>query len=55
MKCTQFCIWKYFKHETCTTYFKGSGRAFCAGGDIVALYHLLNKGKQLEIFSLSFE
>lgn len=23
---------------------KGSGRAFCAGGDIVALYHLLNEG-----------
>ncbi|KAG0474267.1 hypothetical protein HPP92_013953 [Vanilla planifolia] len=24
---------------------KGSGRAFCAGGDIVALYHQLNEGK----------
>ncbi|XP_074560531.1 small ribosomal subunit protein mS47-like [Curcuma longa] len=24
---------------------KGSGRAFCAGGDVVALYQLLNKGK----------
>ncbi|XP_057458170.1 3-hydroxyisobutyryl-CoA hydrolase-like protein 1, mitochondrial isoform X2 [Lotus japonicus] len=24
---------------------KGSGRAFAAGGDIVALYHLINKGK----------
>ncbi|PKU64522.1 3-hydroxyisobutyryl-CoA hydrolase-like protein 2, mitochondrial [Dendrobium catenatum] len=24
---------------------KGSGRAFCAGGDIVTLYHLLNEGK----------
>ncbi|KAG4119457.1 hypothetical protein ERO13_D11G082000v2 [Gossypium hirsutum] len=24
---------------------KGSGRAFCAGGDIVALYHLINEGK----------
>ncbi|XP_044481259.1 3-hydroxyisobutyryl-CoA hydrolase-like protein 1, mitochondrial [Mangifera indica] len=24
---------------------KGSGRAFCAGGDIVALYHLINQGK----------
>ncbi|KAK4744847.1 hypothetical protein SAY87_011159 [Trapa incisa] len=24
---------------------KGSGRAFCAGGDIVGLYHLINKGK----------
>ncbi|CAI0393768.1 unnamed protein product [Linum tenue] len=23
----------------------GSGRAFCAGGDIVALYHLINQGK----------
>lgn len=23
---------------------KGSGRAFCAGGDIVGLYHLVNKG-----------
>ncbi|KAF3440056.1 hypothetical protein FNV43_RR18334 [Rhamnella rubrinervis] len=23
---------------------KGSGRAFCAGGDIVSLYHLINKG-----------
>ncbi|KAJ0084617.1 hypothetical protein Patl1_30219 [Pistacia atlantica] len=22
---------------------KGSGRAFCAGGDIVALYHLINQ------------
>ncbi|XP_031393528.1 3-hydroxyisobutyryl-CoA hydrolase-like protein 1, mitochondrial isoform X2 [Punica granatum] len=24
---------------------KGSGRAFCAGGDIVSLYRLINKGK----------
>ncbi|XP_012083650.1 3-hydroxyisobutyryl-CoA hydrolase-like protein 1, mitochondrial isoform X2 [Jatropha curcas] len=24
---------------------KGSGRAFCAGGDIVALYHLINQGR----------
>ncbi|KAJ4727215.1 3-hydroxyisobutyryl-CoA hydrolase-like protein 1, mitochondrial [Melia azedarach] len=24
---------------------KGSGRAFCAGGDIVTLYHLINQGK----------
>ncbi|GAB4861947.1 hypothetical protein Ancab_037202 [Ancistrocladus abbreviatus] len=24
---------------------KGSGRAFCAGGDIVSLYHLLSEGK----------
>ncbi|KAK4794201.1 hypothetical protein SAY86_012195 [Trapa natans] len=24
---------------------KGSGRAFCAGGDIMGLYHLINKGK----------
>ncbi|PKA56456.1 3-hydroxyisobutyryl-CoA hydrolase-like protein 2, mitochondrial [Apostasia shenzhenica] len=24
---------------------KGSGRAFCAGGDVVTLYHLLDKGK----------
>ncbi|XP_010056417.2 3-hydroxyisobutyryl-CoA hydrolase-like protein 1, mitochondrial [Eucalyptus grandis] len=24
---------------------KGSGRAFCAGGDIVSLYHLINRGK----------
>ncbi|XP_074579572.1 small ribosomal subunit protein mS47-like isoform X2 [Curcuma longa] len=24
---------------------KGSGRAFCAGGDVVALYHLINEGK----------
>ncbi|XP_057959418.1 small ribosomal subunit protein mS47 [Malania oleifera] len=24
---------------------KGTGRAFCAGGDVVALYHLLNEGK----------
>ncbi|KAJ8900233.1 hypothetical protein K2173_024873 [Erythroxylum novogranatense] len=24
---------------------KGSGRAFCAGGDIVGLYHLINQGK----------
>ncbi|XP_021683310.2 3-hydroxyisobutyryl-CoA hydrolase-like protein 1, mitochondrial isoform X3 [Hevea brasiliensis] len=24
---------------------KGSGRAFCAGGDIVSLYHLINQGK----------
>ncbi|CAL9089275.1 unnamed protein product [Musa textilis] len=24
---------------------KGSGRAFCAGGDVVALYRLLNEGK----------
>ncbi|KAJ8633701.1 hypothetical protein MRB53_027037 [Persea americana] len=24
---------------------KGSGRAFCAGGDVVALYHLLKEGK----------
>ncbi|GMN56345.1 hypothetical protein TIFTF001_025453 [Ficus carica] len=24
---------------------KGSGRAFCAGGDIVSLYHLVNEGK----------
>ncbi|XVF33569.1 hypothetical protein REPUB_Repub17cG0179600 [Reevesia pubescens] len=24
---------------------KGSGRAFCAGGDIVSLYHLINEGK----------
>ncbi|XP_042959172.1 3-hydroxyisobutyryl-CoA hydrolase-like protein 1, mitochondrial isoform X2 [Carya illinoinensis] len=24
---------------------KGSGRAFCAGGDIVTLYHLINAGK----------
>ncbi|GAV61655.1 ECH domain-containing protein/ECH_C domain-containing protein [Cephalotus follicularis] len=24
---------------------KGSGRAFCAGGDIVAIYHLINQGK----------
>ncbi|KAH7519661.1 hypothetical protein FEM48_Zijuj08G0060700 [Ziziphus jujuba var. spinosa] len=23
---------------------KGSGRAFCAGGDIVSLYHLINRG-----------
>lgn len=23
---------------------KGSGRAFCAGGDVVALYHLINEG-----------
>ncbi|CAK9146228.1 unnamed protein product [Ilex paraguariensis] len=23
---------------------KGSGRAFCAGGDIVALYHLIDEG-----------
>lgn len=23
---------------------KGSGRAFCAGGDVVSLYHLINKG-----------
>ncbi|CAI0404727.1 unnamed protein product [Linum tenue] len=25
---------------------KGSGRAFCAGGDMVAVYHLLNQGKR---------
>lgn len=24
---------------------KGSGRAFCAGGDVVTLYHLINAGK----------
>lgn len=24
---------------------KGSGKAFCAGGDIVSLYHMINKGK----------
>ncbi|KAF2303522.1 hypothetical protein P3X46_003857 [Hevea brasiliensis] len=24
---------------------KGSGRAFCAGGDIVSIYHLINQGK----------
>ncbi|KAF7851261.1 hypothetical protein BT93_L4264 [Corymbia citriodora subsp. variegata] len=24
---------------------KGSGRAFCAGGDVVGLYHLINRGK----------
>ncbi|KAG6510620.1 hypothetical protein ZIOFF_028645 [Zingiber officinale] len=24
---------------------KGSGRAFCAGGDVVTLYHLINEGK----------
>ncbi|XP_040995331.1 3-hydroxyisobutyryl-CoA hydrolase-like protein 1, mitochondrial [Juglans microcarpa x Juglans regia] len=24
---------------------KGSGRAFCAGGDVVTLYHLINTGK----------
>ncbi|KAL4599990.1 hypothetical protein ACB092_11G165900 [Castanea dentata] len=24
---------------------KGSGRAFCAGGDIVSLYHMINAGK----------
>ncbi|KAA0055937.1 3-hydroxyisobutyryl-CoA hydrolase-like protein 1 [Cucumis melo var. makuwa] len=24
---------------------KGSGRAFCAGGDIVSLYHMINEGK----------
>ncbi|KAL9429943.1 hypothetical protein AB3S75_025349 [Citrus x aurantiifolia] len=24
---------------------KGSGRAFCAGGDIVSLYHFMNQGK----------
>ncbi|WCJ34898.1 3-hydroxyisobutyryl-CoA hydrolase-like protein 1 mitochondrial [Euphorbia peplus] len=24
---------------------KGSGRAFCAGGDIVGLYHLINQGR----------
>ncbi|XP_021281271.1 3-hydroxyisobutyryl-CoA hydrolase-like protein 1, mitochondrial isoform X4 [Herrania umbratica] len=24
---------------------KGNGRAFCAGGDIVSLYHLINEGK----------
>ncbi|KAK9101771.1 hypothetical protein Sjap_019025 [Stephania japonica] len=27
---------------------KGSGRAFCAGGDVVTLYRLLNEGKQEE-------
>ncbi|XVE76899.1 hypothetical protein DITRI_Ditri13aG0017600 [Diplodiscus trichospermus] len=27
---------------------KGSGRAFCAGGDIFALYHLINEGKMEE-------
>lgn len=29
---------------------KGSGRAFCAGGDVVALYRLLNEGMLLDIF-----
>ncbi|KAL5862265.1 hypothetical protein ACOSQ3_003546 [Xanthoceras sorbifolium] len=24
---------------------KGSGRAFCAGGDVVAIYHMMNQGK----------
>ncbi|CAM8943170.1 unnamed protein product [Rhodiola kirilowii] len=24
---------------------KGAGKAFCAGGDIVGLYHLINQGK----------
>lgn len=28
-------------------FLKGSGRAFCAGGDIVSLYHLINKGEKL--------
>ncbi|ONK55692.1 uncharacterized protein A4U43_C10F30 [Asparagus officinalis] len=27
---------------------KGSGRAFCAGGDVVGLYHLINQGKLKE-------
>lgn len=27
---------------------KGSGRAFCAGGDIVSLYHLINEGNMEE-------
>ncbi|KAL5571634.1 hypothetical protein UlMin_021231 [Ulmus minor] len=27
---------------------KGSGRAFCAGGDIVSLYHMVNRGKMEE-------
>ncbi|KAB1225245.1 3-hydroxyisobutyryl-CoA hydrolase-like protein 1, mitochondrial [Morella rubra] len=27
------------------SFLKGSGRAFCAGGDIVTLYHLINAGK----------
>lgn len=26
---------------------KGSGRAFCAGGDVVGLYHLINQGWRL--------
>ncbi|XP_068650295.1 small ribosomal subunit protein mS47 [Aristolochia californica] len=25
---------------------KGSGKAFCAGGDVVSLYHLINEGKE---------
>ncbi|BBG97351.1 ATP-dependent caseinolytic protease/crotonase family protein [Prunus dulcis] len=27
---------------------KGSGKAFCAGGDVVYLYHMINKGGYLE-------
>ncbi|KAF3963296.1 hypothetical protein CMV_012293, partial [Castanea mollissima] len=26
---------------------KGSGRAFCAGGDLVSLYHMINAGEYL--------
>ncbi|CAK9185260.1 unnamed protein product [Ilex paraguariensis] len=29
---------------------KGSGKAFCSGGDVVTLYQLLNEGGQLSIF-----
>lgn len=29
---------------------KGSGRAFCAGGDVVALYRLINEGMSLKLF-----
>lgn len=31
---------------------KGSGRAFCAGGDVVALYHLLKEGMLIALFCL---
>lgn len=32
-------------------FLKGSGRAFAAGGDIVALYRLLKEGKLYQQFS----
>lgn len=48
ISCDLFFLKNYF--NVVASFLKGSGRAFCAGGDIVTLHHLINAGK----YNLSF-